>query len=117
MDFATSLVLEAQKASKLDNLKLKVWWIPQVPMEAFEVEVETINEGRKLCDVLANYDAFQFENRIKPDYCNMGGLSCSHPQIEGGGWFDVPEDDDELVHWIEEIAEANKRPPLPAEET
>lgn len=65
---------------------LKVWWIPQVPMKAFEVEVSTVEEGSKLLDVLAAYDAFQFENRIKPDYCNAGGLMMI--EAETGEWVD-----------------------------
>lgn len=63
---------------------LKVWWIPQVPMKAFEVDVETLHEGVKLLDILANYDAFQFDNNIKPDYCNAGGISM----LEDGEWVD-----------------------------
>lgn len=90
-----------------EAMKLKVWWIPQVPMKAFEVEVLTVDEGRKISEVLANYDLFQFENRVKPDYCNAGGISCSHPMIDGGEWFDVPEDEDEFAMWLEEIAEAD----------
>ena len=54
--------------------KLRVWHIPQVPMKAFHVEVETPEEAIKVLDILANYDLFQFENRVKPDYCNAQGL-------------------------------------------
>lgn len=53
---------------------LKVWWIPQVPMKAFEFLVKDMVEGKKIMEVLADYDTFQFENNIKPDYSNMGGL-------------------------------------------
>lgn len=63
---------------------LRVWWIPQIPMKPFTVSVESVAEARKLLDVLAAYDAFQFENRIKPDYCNAGGLSV----FEDGEWLD-----------------------------
>lgn len=55
-------------------MKLKVWHIPQVPMKAFEVEVETVEDAKLLLDTLANYDLFQFENNIKPDYSNASGL-------------------------------------------
>lgn len=54
--------------------KLRVWHIPQVPMKAFHVEVETPEEAIKVLDILADYDLFQFENRVKPDYCNAQGL-------------------------------------------
>ena len=92
-----------------EHLKLKVWWCPQVPMNAFEVPVTSVAEGRLICDVLANYDIFQFENRVKPDYCNMGGIVYSHPAIEDGDWYDVPEDADEYAAWLEDIAAADAK--------
>lgn len=91
------------------SLKLKVWWIPQIPGDAFEVEVATVEEGKKLCAVLADYDAFQFSNKIKPDYCNMGGIVFSHPGIPEFDWSDVPDDPDEYEDWLKEIAEADAR--------
>ena len=56
--------------------KLRVWWIPQVGAgsEAFYVPVKSVEEGKRVMDMLAAYDAFQLQNRIKPDYCNTGGL-------------------------------------------
>ena len=54
--------------------RLRIWHIPQVPMRAFHVEVETLKEAIKILDILANYDLFQFENQVKPDYCNAQGL-------------------------------------------
>lgn len=63
---------------------LKVWWVPQLPMKAFEVPVKTLAEASLLLDTLAAYDAFQFENNVKPDYCNAGGLQV----FESGEWLD-----------------------------
>lgn len=68
---------------------LKVWWIPQVPMKPFEVPVASVREAQMLLDVLAKYDAFQFENRIKPDYCNAGGLV----RFEDGEWCEWEDAD------------------------
>ena len=65
---------------------LKVWWIPQVPMKAFEVEVETLPEAVRLLNTLAKYDIFQFENKVKPDYCNAGGVVMF--EKESGEWVD-----------------------------
>lgn len=62
----------------------RVFWIPQVPMQAFEVFVETPEQGLWLCDVLADYDAFQYENNVKPDYSNVGGVQV----FEDGEWVD-----------------------------
>ena len=65
-------------------MKLRVWWIPQIPMKAFYVDVSSVEEGVKIMDVLAYYDLFQFEHRVKPDYCNAGGLQM----LEEGEWVD-----------------------------
>jgi len=74
--------------------KLRVWWIPQVPMSAFRVEVETPIEAKKLLKVLADYDTFQFENKIKPDYSNAGGLETfDEKSQEWGEWYDENDDD------------------------
>ena len=56
--------------------KLRVWWIPQAGAteDSFYVPVETVEEGKKVMDMLAAYDAYQRQNRIKPDYCNCGGV-------------------------------------------
>ena len=85
---------------------LQVWWIPQVPMKAFEVDVSTVAEGVKLLDVLADYDRFQFENNVKPDYCNAGGLRrwCAD---NGDGvpgwedWYDEETGEDDPAAWLE----------------
>lgn len=72
---------------------LRVWWIPQIPMKPFFVDIESLKEGVKLLDVLAQYDAFQFEHNIKPDYANAGGISRYEEDGEPDtfGWFDVDE--------------------------
>jgi hypothetical protein len=76
---------------------LRVWWIPQVPGKPFHVAVDTVDEGIKLCDTLAHYDLFQYENRIKPDYCNVGGIEFFN-EAEGD-WISIdPEDEDDLAY-------------------
>lgn len=59
-------------------------------MEAFEVDVASVAEGVKLMDVLAAYDTFQYEHRVKPDYCNAGGISrwCADTGEGSPGWED-----------------------------
>jgi hypothetical protein len=74
---------------------LRVWWIPQIPMSAFHVDVETVEQGRWLCNVLADYDTFQFENNVKPDYSNAGGVQ-QYEIIDGlGDWYDVDDEDED----------------------
>lgn len=61
---------------------LQVWHIPQVPSQPFTVPVETPQQGWLIMNILWNYDIFQFENNIKPDYCNATGLNV----FEDGEW-------------------------------
>jgi len=79
---------------RTDGRRLKVWWIPQVPTKAFEVEVETLWEAHLILDTLARYDQFQLDNNVKPDYSNAGGLVV----FEDDGWFDWWIDD-ERGYW------------------
>lgn len=55
----------------------------------FIVEVDNLVEAKKLLDTLAEYDKFQLENRIKPDYSNLGGLDV----YEQGEWVEWCDDD------------------------
>ena len=76
--------------------KLRVWWIPQVGSisEAFYVPVQSVEEGKKVLDMLAAYDAFQLQNRIKPDYSNAGGLQIYNPEIaDYEDWYLETEDE------------------------
>lgn len=85
---------------------LKVWWIPQVPGKAFDVPVATIDEAKKLLTILADYDAFQFRQKIKPDYANVGGLVV----FEDGEWTDWCDDTGASIDDTEIT-------PLPADES
>lgn len=69
-------------------MRYKIWHIPQVPMQGFEREVGSVDEGYTILDILADYDKFQFENNIKPDYCNAQGLMV----MEDGEWVDYDPD-------------------------
>lgn len=91
-----------------NDVELKVWWVPQVPMKRFEVAVTSVDEGRKFCLVLAEYDLFQYENNIKPDYCSAGGLIFRNAGLTGDEWWDVPDDEDEWRDILADIAEAEK---------
>lgn len=72
---------------------LRVWHIPQVPMKAFRVPVATPQEAALLMRALANYDRFQFEHNVKPDYCNAQGLEV----FEDGEWCEwYDENGDEI---------------------
>ncbi len=72
---------------------LRVWWVPQVPMQAFLVDVPDTESAILLLNTLGRYDAFQFENNIKPDYCNAGGLEV----FEDGEWVEWENEDGECI--------------------
>jgi hypothetical protein len=74
------------------NGQLRVWWIPQVPMTAFHVEVSTPKEGKKILNILADYDLFQLKHNIKPDYSNVGGMSVFLTE-EDLGWCEWEDKD------------------------
>ena len=74
--------------------KLRVWWIPQIPLNnSFYVEVATPQEAKKVLDILADYDLFQLKNNIKPDYSNAGGLEV----FEDGEWSEWYSENDEDI--------------------
>ncbi len=85
----------------MDEQTMRVWWIPQVPMEAFNVDVANLAEGVKIMDVLADYDAFQFENNVKGDYCNVGGIVVLDDDGEWVDWFDDETDEDNPRAFLE----------------
>ena len=77
---------------------LRVWHIPQVPMKPFFVAVSSIDEGKRICEVLADYDLFQYQNKIKPDYASAQGISIYSEGIiisDEAGWIDVEEDEED----------------------
>jgi len=89
--------------------RLRVWWIPQVPMQPFYVDVDTVRMGVKIMDVLGRYDDFQFRKHIKPDYSNAGGLIVWDEELdpdENGekwtDWYD-PQTGMELDEYFEAI--------------
>lgn len=81
---------------KVKDKQLKVWWIPQIPGKAFTALVDDLKQARLLLDALAEYDKFQFENNIKPDYCNVGGLEIWDESL------DADDNGDKWATWYDE---------------
>jgi hypothetical protein len=71
-------------------MKLRVSHFPQIPCKPFLVDVNSIEEAKKIFDVLAEYDMFQYLHNIKPDYSNMTILE----------YWD--EDEQEWLEWHDE---------------
>lgn len=85
--------------------KLRVWWVPQIPCEPFIVPVTSVEEGAKILDVLADYDLFQYRNKIKSDFSNAGGLEEQDPEAdEWVSWWDEETGTDDPREYL-----ANKR--------
>lgn len=83
--------------------KLRVWWIPQVPMKPFYAEVSSVEEGVKIMNVLADYDEFQFQNKVKPDYSNVGGLErYVEEEGEWEDWYDEETGYDDPEEYLRE---------------
>ncbi len=91
--------------------RLAVWWMPQIPGDPFEAEVASLEEGVKIMKVLADYDAFQFGKRIKPDYCNTGGIWQWSEDCDGEGnpgwedWHDEETGEDNPETFLEAMKE------------
>lgn len=69
--------------------RLRVWHIPQIPGAPFHVDVESVDAARLVLRSLADYDAFQFNHNIKPDYANAQGLEV----FEDGEWCEWSDDE------------------------
>lgn len=92
----------------MNKWKLRVWWIPQIPMSnPFQVDVSSIEEGVKMLAVLAEYDGYQLANNIKPDYCNTGGIWMWCDDYDGEGnsgwndWYDEATGIDDPIEFLE----------------
>lgn len=86
---------------------LRVWHIPQIPGKPFHVPVKTVREAVNVMRILADYDLFQFENRIKPDYSNAQGLEIYEPDDGDGkpgwcSWYDEETGHDDPEEYLEE---------------
>jgi hypothetical protein len=65
MEVATS-----KQAPVHGNICYRAVVIPQVPCEAFVVQVTTFEEAEVVCDILARFEMFLFEHKVISDYSN-----------------------------------------------
>lgn len=92
-------------------MKLRVWHIPQVPGKPFYVYTDDIREAKKIMDILATYDLFQLENRIKPDFTNVNGVQMwDETEQEWIDWDIETEDDyfDSVEEYLKDDEELNE---------
>lgn len=83
---------------------LKVWWIPQVPMKAFEILVDSFAVAKALLETLPMYDLFQLEQNVKPDFYNTGGLCIWDESLDaderGDKWTDWENEDCDSIREV-----------------
>lgn len=73
---------------------LKVFYAPQVPMKAFEVKAIDLPDAVRVLSIITNFSIFEYENKIKPDYSDYGGVVRYEADGEGGfEWCDVDQDE------------------------
>lgn len=99
------------------NKAFRVCHIPQVGYDAkFHVYCNSLEEAYKIQNVLTVYDLFQFNNRIKGDYCNLSSIQIYDPEF--GEWCDyydtngsnpneIYEDDKDMQEWITNLIKEN----------
>lgn len=75
----------------MTNKKLRIVHFPQIGAKPFKVEVSNLQEARLLFNTLADYDLFQYNNRIKPDYANA--TVVQEWSEEDGEWIDWSDDE------------------------
>lgn len=77
---------------------LRVWYIPQVPMKPYEVDVPRrsstndstyLEQAAFVLEAIVGLSIFEFENRVKPDYSDAVGISC----FDGEEWEDLDDEE------------------------
>lgn len=78
--------------------KLKVWYIPQVPMRSFEINVHSPEEALDLMELISEFSCVMFENKLRPDYTDCCGLiTYCHNYDEWVEWYN--EDDFDVFEY------------------
>ena len=91
-------VIQKEHFSSPKEGDLRIWWIPQVPMNSFHYPVKSIHEAKLMLETLAQYDLFQYEHNIKPDFSNAGGLEI----FEGEEWLDWENEDGDGIDQVDD---------------
>lgn len=80
---------------ELQEGALRIYYIPQIPMPAFRVEVANLATAHIVLDTIISFSVFEFENNIKPDYSDAGGIERWESDGYGGyDWFEVNQEDE-----------------------
>ena len=76
-----------------------LWYIPQVGsgVKTFKYSFSNLLEAVKALDMLYIFSSYEYNNRIKPDYCDMGGVQ--YWDVMEQAWYDVDYD---ALEWDDE---------------
>lgn len=78
--------------------RYRVYYIPQVPMKAFTVEVTELDAAQLLLTTIIDFSIFEFENKVKPDYSDAAGIERWEEDSETGwGWFELDDYEQEEI--------------------
>jgi len=84
--------------------KLRVLHFPQIQCDPFIIDVESLLEARLICNTLANYDLFQYEQNIKPDYANMTVVEeYDEEEKEWTSWMDEETGIDDIEEYFDHL--------------
>lgn len=70
--------------------RFKIFYIPQVPMPAFEREYEDFETAKEVLNAIINFSIFEYDNNVKPDYSDVAGISFWEEAEQD--WEDVEEE-------------------------
>lgn len=81
-------------------MKLRIAYIPQVPMQPFYKEVNGLMDAKLVADTLTEFSNFEYENNVKPDYSDALDLEV----FEDGEWVTwYDEFGSDFAEWMEKI--------------
>jgi hypothetical protein len=86
---------------------IRVWYIPQVPMSAYEVDVPSrkLSEAVRIQDAIIGLSIFEYKNRVKPDYADAAGIVRYESDGEGGfEWYELDEEEIAELIAAEEVS-------------
>ena len=70
--------------------RFKIFYIPQVPMPAFEREYEDFETAKEVLNAIINFSIFEYDNNVKPDYSDVAGISFWDEAEQD--WEDIEEE-------------------------
>lgn len=78
--------------------KYMAYYIPQVPMKAFEFETDDLVLAQTVLEQIVSFSIYEFENNVKPDYSDAAGIVRWEEDGEGGhAWFELEDYEQEEI--------------------